>query len=118
MSFDPTEKISAGGSRLLTTAWSGRQAGPGYYDAVAITRPAGFQMLVMSRTRHAAIAWGARVSGAKAGRAATHEFAGRDDRRPLAICGEPEYSANPNASNLASGDVLMVTRLDRLRRTF
>jgi len=37
---------------------------------------------------------------------------------PLAICGEPEYSANPNASNLASGDVLMVTRLDRLRRTF
>src|SRR5215813_2854637 len=81
MSFDPTEKISAGGSRLLTTAFSGRQAGHGYYDAVAITRPAGFQMLVMSRTRHAAIASGARVSGAKAGRAATHEFAGRDERR-------------------------------------
>ena len=36
---------------------------------------------------------------------------------PLVICGEPEYSARPKLSNLASGDVVMVTRIDRLARS-
>jgi hypothetical protein len=37
--------------------WTGglETAGPGCYDAVAIARAAGFRMLVMSRTRRAAI---------------------------------------------------------------
>ena len=37
--------------------WTGglETAGPGYYDAVAIARAAGFRMLVMSRIRHATI---------------------------------------------------------------
>jgi hypothetical protein len=37
--------------------WTGglETAGPSYYDAVAITRAAGFRMLVRSRIRHATI---------------------------------------------------------------